>query len=70
MMSNMQKQYGSKKGSGSFSAGDEAKGYKVLCDANDLAKMDVDRVEYAGPTLAKRVQPKKYRRSESSKGTY
>lgn len=70
------KQYGS----GPFSKADEERGYKVLCDANDLNKMDVDRVENIPSEylLAKRREAnvgghrsrKTFRRSESSKGSY
>lgn len=70
------KQYGS----GAFSKAEEEKGYKVLCDANDLNKMDVDRVENVPEAyrLAKRRESnvgghstrKTFRRSESSKGSY
>jgi len=67
-------------GSGPFSSSDEQRGYKVLCDANDLNKMDVDRREnvpdYA--VLAKRRESntgghanrKTFRRSQSTKGSY
>jgi len=57
-------------GSGPFSKSEESKGYKVLCDASDLQKMNTDKVANAGPTLASRVDPKKYRRSQSTKGSY
>ena len=89
MMSNMKKEYGSKKGesvyyamenkmkkktkyygSGPFGKSDEQRGYKVICDASDLQKMNTDKVANAGPLLARRVDPKKYRRSESTKGSY
>lgn len=68
------KQYGS----GPFSKADEARGYKVLCDANDLNEMDYDRVENIKPEymLAKRRESNTgghkvrhtMRRSESTKG--
>jgi hypothetical protein len=57
-------------GSGPFSKSEESKGYKVLCDASHLMEMDTDQVKNAGPLLARRVDPKKYRRSESTKGSY
>lgn len=95
VMSNMKKQYGAKKGksvfyatankkgltgSGPFSAKEQEQGFKVLCDANDLNKMDVDRVENVPEEyrLAKRREAnvgghatrKTFRRSESTKGSY
>ena len=85
VMSNMTKEYGKKKGksvfyatankrsvtgSGPFSASDQQRGYKVMCDATELQKMNTDKVANAGPLLARRVDPKKYRRSESTKGSY
>lgn len=67
-------------GSGPFSKADEAKGYKVLCDASDLNKMDVDRRENIPDeyVLAKRRESntgghskrRNFRRSESTKGSY
>ena len=59
-------------GSGPFSESDKKRGYKVMCDASHLMEMDTDQVKNAGPLLARRVDPKKYRRSEStkSKGSY
>lgn len=65
-------------GSGPFSKADEERGYKVLCDANDLNKMDCDRVENIKPEylLASRRESNMgghskrmtHRRSESTKG--
>ena len=57
-------------GSGPFSASDQQRGYKVMCDATELQKMNTDKVANAGPLLARRVDPKKFRRSESTKGSY
>ena len=67
-------------GSAAFTAADKTKGFKVVCNSNDLNKMDVDRREnvpdYA--VLAKRresnegghAKRRTFRRSESTKGSY
>ena len=64
-------------GSSKFSASEKSKGYKVLCDASDLSKMDSDRYENVKEyTLASRRESTKgsaqtrrvLRRSESTKG--
>lgn len=67
-------------GSGPFSSSEEKQGFKVLCDANDLNAMDVDRVENVPEAyrLAKRRESnveghskrRTFRRSESTKGSY
>jgi hypothetical protein len=56
-------------GSGPFSKSEESKGYKVLCDANDLRKMD-ESVTDMKEVLAKRRNPGHLRRSQSTKGSY
>lgn len=82
MENKMKKMHGVKSkhyGSGAFSKSEEAKGYKVLCDASDLNKMDHDRFENVKEyTLASRRESnlgghkvrRTLRRSESSKGSY
>jgi hypothetical protein len=56
-------------GSGPFSKKEEQRGYKVLCDANDLRKMD-ESVTDMKEVLASRRNPGHLRRSQSTKGSY